>query len=398
MSVRRRRDNRWFFRRVVRFPDGTRRRIFGVPADYGLSNTRVGAETAEAKAVAACLATGSHKVLRIAPPSPTLRSFVPKFMESSEAKNKHSSVDSKRQILETHILPALGDRMLAEIDYAAIEDFKLALLRKLKAKTVNNVLTVLRALLATAKKRGVIAEIPEIEWLEIDRQSFDFLNFEEADRMIAAADGEWRCMVLLAIRTGMRLGELLGLRWEDVDLKAGKIHVRQAIVRGKVTTPKNRKAREIPLSPQALDALKAHRHLRGEHVFCYEDGTRLTKGGCKHTPYRACRVAGLRRIGWHVLRHTFASHLAMRGVPLRTIMELMGHGSITMTMRYAHLAPEVSRDAVALLDGGVAPTWHQPSKRGPSRRNNVETPGVEPGGSQGITRLPVRRLSRREGK
>ena len=66
--------------------------------------------------------------------------------------------------------------------------------------------------------------------------------------------------------------------------------------------------------------------------------------------WRACKKAGLRQIGWHALRHTFASHLVMRGASIKAVQELLGHSSIQMTMRYAHLAPEVARDAVNLLD------------------------------------------------
>jgi len=66
--------------------------------------------------------------------------------------------------------------------------------------------------------------------------------------------------------------------------------------------------------------------------------------------WRACRQAGLRKITWHVLRHTFASHLVMRGVPLKAVQELMGHATIEMTLRYSHLSPEVGRGAVQLLD------------------------------------------------
>jgi len=97
-------------------------------------------------------------------------------------------------------------------------------------------------------------------------------------------------------------------------------------------------------------ALKKHRHLRGEYIFCKEDGSMFTKNESKHPLWRACKRAGLRSIGWHALRHTFASHLAMRGVPLKAIQELLGHSTIEMTMRYAHLSPTVKRDAVAQLD------------------------------------------------
>ncbi len=188
--------------------------------------------------------------------------------------------------------------------------------------------------------------------LPVRKPEFDFLDFDEAGRLLDASEPEpgWHAMILLGMRTGMRQGELLALRWEDVDLVARRLLVRQAYVRGVIGTPKNGKGRVIPLSRDAIITLKAHRHLRGEYVFCQEDGSLLTKGMCKHPLWRACRRASLRRIGWHCLRHTFASHLAMRGKPLKVIQELLGHSTIEMTMRYAHLAPVVHQDAVDALD------------------------------------------------
>jgi transposase-like protein len=99
---------------------------------------------------------------------------------------------------------------------------------------------------------------------------------------------------------------------------------------------------------------KAHRHLRGRYVFCQEDGQPLTAGKMVQPLRRALKRAGISReegrIGWHDLRHTYASHLAMRGVPLKVIQELMGHVTIEMTERYAHLSPDTRREAVGVLD------------------------------------------------
>src|SRR6185503_16687175 len=124
------------------------------------------------------------------------------------------------------------------------------------------------------------------------------------------------------------------------DLVAGKLVVRQSVYDGVIGTPKGGRPREIPLGDDILCTLEAARHCKGQYVFCGPGGAMLTKGECKHPLRRAYTRAGLRQIGWHVLRHTFASHLAMRGVALKAIQELLGHATIDITMRYAHLTPD----------------------------------------------------------
>jgi integrase len=212
-------------------------------------------------------------------------------------------------------------------------------------------------MLVVARKRGIISSVSEVEWLEAPRPEFDFLDFEEGKRLLKAAapEPEWRAMILTATRTGMRMGELLAVRWQDVDLVAGRITVRQNAVDGTIGTPKSGKPREIALSEEARLTLKVHRHLKGPLVFCDEGGRMLTKGELRHPLLRACKRAGLREIGCHVLRHTFASHLVMRGAPIVAVQDLMGHSTIQMTMRYAHLAPHVTREAVQLLDRRGSP-------------------------------------------
>ena len=133
-----------------------------------------------------------------------------------------------------------------------------------------------------------------------------------SDCKLACADNYWRTMIVVAVRTGLRLGEL-ALRWSDVDLTGGRINVRRSVVEGIIGTPKNGRTREVPLSEQAAATLGEHPH-RAELVLCDTDGGMLTPAECRWPLRRAYQRAGLRRVGWHMLRHTFVSHLAMRGV------------------------------------------------------------------------------------
>jgi integrase len=206
-------------------------------------------------------------------------------------------------------------------------------------------------MLAVAIEWGRLEHMPFAKWQRrAPAPPFDFLTFDEGPRLVEGSDGIWRTMILVALRTGLRHGELLALRWQDVDLVAGRLMVRQAVCGKKIDTPKNGRSREVPLSDEAIRALKAHRHLRGEFVFCDPAGKFFTRDACKWPLWAACKRAGLRLIGWHTLRHTFASHLVMRGAPLKAVQELLGHSDITMTMRYAHLSADARRDAVQLLD------------------------------------------------
>lgn len=288
--------------------------------------------------------------------SPIFGEFAQEFLDVyATANNKPSEVDSKNMILKRHLKPFFGHMRLDQIDIRHIDAFK-AKQRKtgLKHKTINNQLTVLGKLFNVAKDWRFITSAPRVGFLATAEPEFDFLDFDEAIRLVNAADENWKAMILLALRTGLRQGELLELRWNDVDLAKGLLRVRRSIWKGQVTTPKGGKGRDIPLSDEARLALRTlPSRLAGKLVFPGITGNNLTKAQCKHPLWRACKAANLRRIGWHV--HTFASHLAMRGVPLRAIQELLGHTTVEMTMRYAHLSPEVGRNAVLLLDAPDRP-------------------------------------------
>jgi site-specific recombinase XerD len=112
--------------------------------------------------------------------------------------------------------------------------------------------------------------------------------------------------------------------------------------------------RYVPMTIRLAEALRASRHLRGPRVLCHDDGRPLTQRQVQGLVLRAARRAQLRNGGVHVLRHTFCSHLAMRGAPARAIQELAGHRDLSTTQRYMHLSPAAIEGAIRLLDQRAA--------------------------------------------
>lgn len=279
----------------------------------------------------------------------TFGEFATEYMDThAKLHNKPSTLKSKQSLLDNHLVDFFGSRMLSEIKVKDVDKFKSKLASKgLNPKTVNNAVGLLRKILNMAVAWGDLDSVPRLEPVRAPAPEFDFFTFEEADRLVAATEPEHKCMVITALHTGMRLGELLALRWSDVSDE--RIRVAQNVVVGVVGTPKGNRSREVPLSKTAARCLEDHPHL-SEFVFCLPDGRMASQHHARYPLRRACKRAGLRRVGWHVLRHTFASHLVMRGVSLKAVQELLGHATIDMTMRYAHLSPDVARDAVARLD------------------------------------------------
>jgi integrase len=262
-------------------------------------------------------------------------------------------VAQKKLIFRHHIAPALGRVPLDQVAQE-IEPFK-ALLRKkgLAAKTVNNYVTVLSKMLRYAEERKVIDEAPRVRLLKVPPSEFDFLTYEEFEQLLDGAreEPEWYTAILVAGEAGLRRGEIIGLEKRDIDFDAGNIRVMRSAWKGQVVPPKSGRPRIVPMTVRLATALKAQRHLRGPRVFCQMDGKPLTQGLTEWPLRRMCKRAGLRTIGWHALRHTFCSHLAMRGAAPTAIQELAGHESFETTKRYLHLAPVMLRETVKLLEG-----------------------------------------------
>lgn len=265
--------------------------------------------------------------------------------------NKPSEQRTKASTLRLHLLPFFGRRFLDEVTAQSIEEFKSQQLALgLKAKTVNNQLCILSKCLTTAVEWGHLGHAPKIKLLRSMSPVPDTLSDEECARLLSdRAEPVWRMVVLLALRTGLRLGELIGLAWNDLDFDKGLLIVRQSIVRGVVSTPKSGRVRFVPLGEDIAGLLREiPRHHTSPLVF-HHHGEPLTDYRCGDALARLCRRTGVRHIGWHVLRHTFATHLLEAREPTRNIQVLLGHSSIATTERYAHVLPDRLRASITAL-------------------------------------------------
>ncbi len=284
---------------------------------------------------------------------PTLDNFSKEFLGKYVANNnKPSEASAKESIFRLHLLPSLGRLRLDAITELTIEGFKTERLKTgLNKKTINNQLGVLRTALRVAVDWRMLERAPRVKLFAVPKDTASFLDFDEAERLIEASrkEGQWHSAIVVALNTGLRLGELLALEWDDCDLVAGVLNVQRSDWQGHVGSPKSGRSRAVPLNERTSSALKQNKHLRGRLVWCNDDGTALSDDQMRSALARTRKRAGLRHFGWHALRHTFASHLVMRGVPLKAVQELLGHATMEMTMRYAHLAPMVTRQAVELL-------------------------------------------------
>jgi len=270
---------------------------------------------------------------------------------------KPSYARTTEQILRVHLVPFFGGQDLRELTVEQVESYKALKARTLSPKTVNNHLGVLGRMLRSAVDWGYADHnlARQVQPLRVPPSELNFWDREQSDVFLARAlerEPAWHPFFLTALRTGMRLGELFALEWRSLDFIKRRIHVQRSYTRGVLGTPKSGKGRRVPMSRELAEALRDHRHLKGRLVFCRPDGGYLSRDIVKHPFRRLTAAAGLPAIRLHDLRHSFASQLVMEGVPLRAVQKFLGHSTLDMTMRYAHLSPEAEQDYVSRLDSG----------------------------------------------
>jgi integrase len=212
---------------------------------------------------------------------------------------------------------------------------------------------VLNVLLKQAVEWGVLDRMPcSIRLVRVPRTDAAFHDFDDYERLLKAAqtiDPRSYLIALLGGEAGLRAGEIVALEWADVDLERRQIRVRHSDWCGELTAPKNGRIRFVGMTERLAAAIRQQRHLRSRRVLCKDDGTPITRQGAWSRVRYAAKRAKV-PTGVHILRHTFCSHLAMQGAPMRGVQELVGHQSLAMTQRYSHLSPAALDATIRLLE------------------------------------------------
>ncbi len=282
---------------------------------------------------------------------PTLEAYAPTFFAWAADHRKPSTVDDMRKRYAKDLLPKLGGLALDRID-EHVKDSLIASIKKrgVGSSTINNTLGALGSILKHALEAKIIFRRPASRFVSPDNTESSYLTREEYESLVERAleDPRWGISVLIAGDTGLRLGEVRGLQWRDINFEKGWLRVRRALWQQEEDKPKNGQERPIPLRPRLSEALRKHKH-KYRWVMCNEVGEPWTADAYDAALERICKRAGV-HITWHGLRHTFLSLLCAKGADLRSVQLLAGHAKITTTQRYLHATEEQLKAAVLLLE------------------------------------------------
>src|SRR6266550_2034337 len=242
-------------------------------------------------------------------------------------------------------------RPLGQITRAEIEAWRRERMSKCRPATINRDLSRLRHMLNTAVEWELLEESPMqgMKFLRENNARTRYLSLEESQRLIASCIAPHiRALVTVALHSGMRLGEILNLCWQDLDFASGFILVRDS---------KNGESRHVPMDAILSALFRSYpRRLGTDLVFSSSSGGRIVD---VRTGFRnACKRAGLIDLHFHDLRHTFASQFVMSGGDLYILKEILGHKSLAMTTRYSHLSPTYKIKAIDRMNtlwAGVKP-------------------------------------------
>ena len=312
----------------------------------------------------------------IEPSKETLNEYLDRWLNTSAAPRlRERTLRDYRSLLARYVRPVLGHKMLPAVMPLDIQDLYTSMLESgLSPRTIRYTHAVLSSALKQAVKWQLLPR-NAAEYVDLPRQKrtemYAMSKDEVASFLATAKEDRWGTLFLLAVTTGMRPGEYMGLQWKDVNLDEGMIHVNKSLVRNKsewrFDEPKTAKSRRtVKLAPTVVKSLRAHRSKQAAErlragiryqdydlVFATDTGQPLESRNLIKRHFKpVLKQAGLQEtIRLYDLRHTCATLLLAAGEHPKIVSEMLGHASIQLTLdTYSHVLPDMQQGAVAKLE------------------------------------------------
>lgn len=277
----------------------------------------------------------------------TFKEMAGKYLEE-HSKRRKRSWKKDRTRLNKNLIPYFGDMVVTKISPKVIMAYKNHRYAEgVKGSTINRELAIMKHMYTIAVKEWEWCRDNPVKRVSMEKEGRPrdrWLTREEEVELLRKCPGWLQEIVVFALNTGMRQGEILSLTWHDVDLKRGIAILYET---------KNGEIRSLPLNRTVLRLMKEKgkvRHLSVDNVFLSSSCTPLDAGNLRRAFMGALEKAKIRNFCFHDLRHTFATRLVQKGVDLYRVQKLLGHKDIKTTQRYAHHYPESLRSGVDVLD------------------------------------------------
>ena len=270
--------------------------------------------------------------------------FAVEYLELTKPNKKQSSWSRELSVMR-RLDNRFGNKIFQQITTDEIERYKSKRLKDgVMPATINRELALLKTMFTKAQKWNRVNFNPakDVKLLDGEVERVRYLMPEEVQKLLSNCNGFIRPIVLVALNTGMRKGEILDLKWENINFDLGIISIMK-------TNTKNKVRKDIPMN-EIVKATINGIEKKGQYVFCNGDGKPFQNSGVRKSFEKAVRESKIEDFRFHDLRHTFASNLVMGGVDIMTVKELMGHKDLKMTLRYSHLSPTFKAKAVNVLD------------------------------------------------
>ncbi|MDP8261904.1 MAG: site-specific integrase [Candidatus Ancaeobacter aquaticus] len=275
--------------------------------------------------------------------------FSETYLELHSRLNKKPMVVVRDVILIKNLSTHFAGKYLYNINPLMIERYKMERGKEVSPATVNRELACLKSIFnkAIEWERAEDNPVRKVKFLKENNQRLRYLEEDEIGRLLDNCDDALRNIVIVALHTGMRRGEILGLQWRDIDLNKGIIYLLET---------KNNEKREVHMDDLVMKTLSSmQRDPESPYVFCDKDGK--PNINLRRNFETALKNSGINEFRFHDLRHTYASYLVMFGIDIRTVQVLMGHKTIEMTLRYSHLSPDHKRRAVDVFGKRMDTYW-----------------------------------------